>query len=365
MKTLKLTLIFTLISAASFAGILTVDNHPGSGANYASIGSAINNASNGDTIYIHPSGFSYGSFSLNKQLVFIGPGHHPEYAGGYGAEIETLTLQNGSSGSKFIGLIFGTIKCALWNQVNNIEITNNYFYSHTAISGAYGDNSDGDNWLIQGNVIIQKESCGGCILLNVNTGSVNNPNTNWIFRNNFIQSKSSTGTTNIFKYLNSTITIENNIIVHRNPNPVFTENYITGGEFRNNIFWAINANFTKLDSNAVNILFSNNLTYHSNGSLAILPGTNNIDNTDPQFENIPAGNPIWDYANNYMLSAASAGAGAGTDGTDIGIYGSYYPFRMEGYPQDFPRFKSISVSNTIVPQGQTVQVQLKAVRAGL
>ena len=71
------------------------------------------------------------------------------------------------------------------------------------------------------------------------------------------------------------------------------------------------------------------------------------------------------YENNFQLPATPPGHNAGTDGTDVGIYGSGFPFRMEGYPQDFPRLQSFDISNTIVPPGGIIEINLKATRAGL
>ena len=363
MKKLNLTLVLVIISTISFAGIFTVDNRTGSGANYTNIPAAINAATDGDTIYIHPSPINYGSFSVSKSLVFIGPGHHPEYTDGMGATITDILLSNGSSGSKFNGLILDQIECNVWAQSHNIEVSNSFFPKYQAIGGAYGDNSGSDNWLIQGNVFIELIGCGSCKLIDIKTGSTN-PNSNWIIRNNYIQSKGSQNNTTLFGNLNSTIIVENNIFIHRNTNEIFDDD-VVGGEFRNNIFWITNNAFTDITVNANNVVFTNNLTYHSDGTLTTLPGTNNIDNADPQFISIPASNPLWDYANNYMLMATSPGHNAGTDGTDIGIYGTNFPFRMEGYPQDFPRLQSFSVNNTVVPQGGVLEINLKAIRAGL
>jgi len=362
MKKLFTTLVLVSLSVFTFAGIITVDNRIGSGANYTTVASAISNAIIGDTIYIHPSSVSYGAFTVNKQLVFIGPGHHPEYTGGTGATTETITIHTGASGSIFQGLIIQSITCYVWSQVNNIEVSNNYFGLHQAIKGSYGDNAQSHSWLIQGNIFTESLGCGGCSLIDINSGSTN-PNSNWIIRNNFIQTKNSQNNTHIFNYLNSTIIVENNIILHNNTSPIFGDDGI-GGELRNNIIYVTNENFTDLTVNALNVIFSHNLTYHTSSSLAILPGAENMDNVNPDFETIPAENPAWNYSNNYMLSTTSPGHNAGTDGTDIGIYGTNFPFRMEGYPQDFPRIQSIQVSNTIVPVGGTMEINLKAIRAG-
>lgn len=365
MKKINLTLVLVIMSAVSFAGIFTVDNRDGGGANYTSVSGAINAATNGDTIYIHPSSINYGSFSVNKSLVFIGPGHHPEYTGGMGASLDQITLSNSSSGSKFTGLIINHIKVNVWNQSHDIVISNNFFNTYSAVAGGFGSNAgnigESDNWLIEGNVIIENAGCGGCKLINLRASQ----NSNWIITNNFIQTKSDQNNTNLFSNLNSTIIVENNIIVHRNTQSIF-ESSVSGGEFRNNIFWVTRNEVTDIMVDANGVIFTNNLTYHSNGTLSPLTGDNNIDNSNPDFVAIDSDNPVWDYLNNYQLSPGSPGENAGVDGTDVGIYGGGFPFRTEGYPQDFPRLQSFDIlSNTIVPPGGSIEINLKATKAGL
>lgn len=367
MKKFNLTLVFVIISTLSFAGIITVDNRTGGGANYTSISGAINSASNGDTIYIHPSSINYGSITVGKSLVFIGPGHHPEYTGGMGASVGAIRLNNGSSGSKITGLILTQVACNLFAQSHDIVISNNFFNSLNAIAGGYGSNAGNhggsNNWLIQGNVIIEETGCGGCEVINLRTSA--NTNSNWIISNNFIQTKSSQNNTTLFDNLNNTIIIENNIIVHQNTQSLFYTG-VSGGEFRNNIFWITRNEITDIMVDANGVIFSNNLTYHSNGSLVPLTGDNNVDNSNPNFISIASDNPVWDYANNYQLSPNSPGENAGADGSDVGIYGGGFPFRTEGYPQDFPRLQAFDLlSNTIVPPGGSIEINLKATKAGL
>jgi hypothetical protein len=365
MKKHYLTLVLLFISVLSYAGIITVDNHTGSGANYSTISSAVSAATNGDTIYIQPSTSSYGGFTLNKGLVFIGPGHKPEFTGGVGVIITVISLANGSSNSQFIGLILNKIKCNVWQTSNNILIRNNFFKQYSSIGGAFGDASESSDWIIEGNVFIEAIGCGGCYVIDIKTGATGVTNSNWIIRNNFIQSKSSQDNSSIFMNLNATTVVENNIILHRNSSAIFNTD-VVGGEFRNNIFWITQASFTDVSLDATNVVFSNNLTYHSNGSLIALSGDNNVDNSDPDFSTLDSDDPIWNYLNNYQLNSTSSGADAGEDGTDVGIYGGGYQFRMEGYPQNFPRFIDFDVlSNTVVPQGGSIEISINATRAGL
>jgi hypothetical protein len=365
MKKLNLTFALVFTSALLFAGTITVDNRPGSGAQYSTIAAAVSAATNGDTLYIHPSTTTYGSFALNKGLVFIGPGHQPEFTGGVGATIDVISLNNGSSNAQFIGLILNQIKCIVWQTSHNILIRNNFFKKYQSISGAFGDASESSDWIIEGNVFIEALGCGGCDIINIRTGATDATNSNWIIRNNFIQSKDLQDNSNIFENLNASTVVENNIILHRNTAAIFGT-AIEGGEFRNNIFIVTQSGFTDLALNATNVVFSNNLSYHTSATLLLLSGDNNVDNSDPEFIALDSDNSVWNYSNVYQLSETSSGSNAGEDGSDVGIYGGNYNFRMEGYPQNFPRFIDFDVlSNTVVPPGATIEININATRAGL
>lgn len=359
MKKLRLSIIGVFFSVLSYAGVHTVDNRPGSAAQFTTVNSAMSAATNGDTLLIHPSTTSYGNINVTKGLVFIGPGHHPEMTGGIGAKLNTVSIRNGSSNSKFIGLIMDRIECYVWAASNNVEIRNNFMIYHSLIAGSYGDNSASSNWIIEGNVLIENSGCGGCVTINIRGG------VSWVIRNNFISTQVSTSNSTIlFDNLSSSINVENNIIIHNNLKPIFGPD-VDGGGVKNNIIWATQAAFTDLMEDATNVNFSNNLTYHSNGSLLELTGDDNIDNSDPEFMFLTDESPAWNYENDYQLEATSLGSGAGEDGTDVGIYGGSYIFRMEGYPQDFPRFIEFDVtSNTILPPGGTLDFSIHATKAG-
>ncbi len=66
------------------------------------------------------------------------------------------------------------------------------------------------------------------------------------------------------------------------------------------------------------------------------------------------------YAYDFSLQATSPGKNAGTDGTDIGIYGGAKPFvDMTGSPA-IPQMKSIQILNPVIPAGDSLRVIIKA-----
>jgi hypothetical protein len=78
------------------------------------------------------------------------------------------------------------------------------------------------------------------------------------------------------------------------------------------------------------------------------------------FTNYTSGS-AWSKTQNFRLKAGCNGIGLGTDGTDVGIYGSTAPFKDGGLPFN-PHFKSVSIPNSTSADGKlniniTVQAQ--------
>jgi hypothetical protein len=117
-------------------------------------------------------------------------------------------------------------------------------------------------------------------------------------------------------------------------------------------------------------VFNNNIIYNAGGGTMTaigsigngVTGSNNIMNQNPQFTNFTASDN-YTIAENYDLAAGSPGNNAGTDGTDIGLYGANYNWENRKYPKAFPHQEIFNVINSSVPQGTPVNVQLKARKA--
>ncbi|MBQ4392596.1 MAG: hypothetical protein II826_05730 [Prevotella sp.] len=76
MKKTIFTLAALSLAVAANATIFRVSNVAGSTAPYSSISAAHDAASEGDTIMVDGSSSSYGSISIKKRLVLIGPGYY-------------------------------------------------------------------------------------------------------------------------------------------------------------------------------------------------------------------------------------------------------------------------------------------------
>ena len=93
-------------------------------------------------------------------------------------------------------------------------------------------------------------------------------------------------------------------------------------------------------------------------------GLDNLVNQDPNFVNLVGTNAVWNQENDYQLSEGSPAAGSGDAGTDMGVYGANYNFRMHGYPNSHPRMTRVLPTFIAVPQDETFDVEIEAVRAG-
>jgi len=336
----------TIVNAA----ILVVDNTPGAGAPYSSLQAAFNSSANGDTIMVQPSGISYGNVDLHKSLVIIGPGHRAQTS--MNATVGLISVWTGGTGSTIMGLQLSSIGGGgLGSKVHDLKILRNYFFGTTMLSTPIGNNREATGWIVEGNIFVEPATCGGCEVIDLGYQSTHN----FIFRHNVFITRES-GTTHLFGHLNPTSVLYHNIIVYRNP--AMFENTCVDALFQNNIIWVTNSAVTKVDQNCTNCQWVHNLTYHSSATLDTLPGTNNLDNTDPEFVNVPSS--AFDYDHDYHCAPGSPGASAASDGGMVGVHGGSFPFTMHGWPQDIPTMIDMILDNVSLEQGSNSTVRVKA-----
>ena len=356
MKTSILKFAFLLFGTSLFAQtIRTVDNRPGTTAQFTSVQAAHDAAAAGDFIYVHPSPNPYGSLTISKRINLRGIGHNPELANGERAFLATITFSRNateatsSSNSSISGLNITTIQDTNEAAFLNILIQNNRI-SYISFYQVY-------NFIIQGNVFNTDVSYS----IFFNTPSHAN---NIISHNIFNMIGNAIPTSAIFNGLIASDTVSNNLIMmnFNGASNTFFNNCINP-TVNNNIFaLGNNAVISSITTNASTINFQNCLTFDYGGQpIAALPGTNNLNNTNPQFVSIgsPA-NPTFDYAKNYKLAVGSPAISAGSDGSNLGIYGQGFLFQMRGYPFDLPYPTRINITNAIVQAGGTLQVNVKA-----
>lgn len=330
---LALCLSFTsMLSANTF----TVNNNTPSPGQYTTILAAMTAAANGDTILVHGSPTTYFiGANITKSLTIIGTGHTP--------------VKDNPLVSK---LIFSGLSINASNVTLKGFALENGFYiqgSNVTIS---------DCILIQ--VVIYYTVTG--LVLRNNIFSTANYNAVWFefvnpnaTPNILIENNLFTAGVQIHGAGNAKdVTFKNNVFLGSSTsalNLIFSgtpDNWI----FQNNIFW----NRTIAPS-AANSAFINNISYSPNGD-ANVPITNgglnvgNI-NANPLLVTYSGGGIA--AGQDLHLQPGSPGILAGSDGTDIGMYGSAIPHTDHGMP-NIPVMQSMTITSGAVPVGGTIQV---------
>lgn len=335
MKKISILLTAFTVSFCASAKVITVNNNTNSPGQYASLQQAIDSASAGDTIYVHGSPTSYGNVNIKKRLNLFGTGHKPSKTNILVSEIGTLQLDtlsgvSGASGTKINGFVLKDVKGYSGSGgTKNILINRSYFSQGSAVVIVRGS-----GWTLQNCIFISS-------YVNVNNHG------NLIIRNNIFSNGYIT-TSN-----QSTVIINNNIFT----GSAYALTSLSNALLANNIFLGCTPNGTGVDNNS----FANNLSYQTSNN-TIPAGTNigsgNFVAQDPLFTNVPTN--TFNYTYDFTLSATSPGKNAGTDATDLGVYGGTSPFvDLTGTPA-IPQVKNLTILNPVISVGDSLQVIIKA-----
>lgn len=338
MKTIFTLLCIGFISFTTLAQskVITVDNRPNSGADYTNLATAITNTIVGDTIYVHPSATVYSAITISKPLVIVAMGHNPANSSdGERAYVGGITFTGNCANTLITGLYIGYINTSgTITNGRNIKIANNRIANY--ITG--NNNVAYEDWVIEGNIFDSAY---------VNPNGANG----WIIKNNIFNNSSWA-----MYHFNNTDSFINNIVINSSVNFAYN---CTNPIVNNNIF--ILGTVTEVGSTNSTITFNNNLTYNFDGfSVTSLSGSNNLDNTNPQFVDAPSATFNAFYNNNYDLAGTSAAKNAGTDGTDIGVFGANFNFDVNGRPDLWPYMTSLTITNASVASGQNINVEFTA-----
>jgi len=311
-----------LLSSTAQAAILTLNNNNPSPGQYTTFAAAHDAASAGDTILVHGSPTHYGGITITKRLTLIGPGHKPNTTWGLGATILSIFISNNLTGVRIYGIIVGGINGPGGGILTNVDslVIENVFFSN---GGAISAGTNCNHLVIRGSVFQNSiirffdTNIDGVIVEN-NYFSSNDPLWEWGNTGNKM--------------------VSNNIFAASGTgNLVVAGTNIRNTIFRNNIFYGLTAN----SGIQTNCLYENNLSFGHNTNNNLPPagqaGSGNLVNVNPQFVNVQAPNEpspaeFFSYTRNYRLQPGSPGLGAGTGGTNLGIYESDHEFSMTGEP---------------------------------
>jgi hypothetical protein len=323
-RNMLLSLTFSLLCGiVSGQRLIRVNNDPGAGAHYASLQEAHDNAVSGDTIYLEGSATSYSGYTIRKKLTIIGPGYFlhendSTQAFGLDANVSSIGLDTGSSGSMIIGVNVNTIiiytdsitvaRCLVGSsitfaaKITNIMILQSHVYQIRCNTNGVISNSIFSNNIVVNSISVSVQSGSLQVLNNILVGN---------------------GSMNVY---NSSIA--NNIICHTGGRII--EN--TGNNIRNNLFAGegtnVNSNQYNVSMDDVFVDFDGKLGYSTDGK--------------------------------WQLRNGSPAIGVGVGGVDCGAFGGATPYVLSGLPP-LPHIYEASIPGTAYSeQGMECTIKIKA-----
>ncbi|MBK8700872.1 MAG: hypothetical protein IPN29_15560 [Saprospiraceae bacterium] len=328
------------VVALESSGVTSIYNH---------LDSAMNHAVAGDILYL--SGGSYtpvaGTLVISKNVNIIGAGHYPDSTLATGRTVinGNIQVQTNASGGMMEGLyITGELLFAPSgnNYVNGYRISRCFIYERLMLSHSQSTpNPTVQNIFLEENVIRNyvyfAEAKNLSINKNIFQSYISGVSGQATFRNNIFLLHATTACTSTptFNNLNGALMYDN-IIVNIGCSGISSGTF-SGNSFYNNIF-----------SSVVSFPIGNN------------QGTDNIigEPIDSVFVAHTFDN--FSYINNYHLFPTSPGINGGSDGTDIGIFGTAFPYKEGSVPFN-PHIQSQVIAPATNSQGKlNINIKVKA-----
>jgi hypothetical protein len=316
------------------ASTFTVDNRPGRAADFNDLQEAIATVLPGSTLYVMGSQFSYGSINLTKPLTIYGPGYFLgendiAIAEANHANLNSLTIGSGGSGSRLIGLhIGGTFS---WDNTTINGATDISFQRCRFFHGVSVGSSSR----------VERLSFEQCVIGRSGTSLSLAGAGNVLISNSLVQFVS-------FSNDRSDLTVDQSVFGGMN---------VQNATVRNTIFTS-HSDVTFTGATVIeHCLRPGNLLPEGNGNI-------NGANLDLVFAGWNSGSPpgsmtpdTWTQLVNTPLNPA---LGAGTNGQDLGMYGGNFPYVVSGVPP-LPRISSLSAPAVIgVGESITVDVEVES-----
>ncbi len=348
-KLILLALIGTALHTQAQQARIVVQ-HAGNVQVFSDLTEAITAANPNAELFLGGGSYTLpAGFALSKTLHLIGAGIHPDSSGATGSTIicggNSFRLMSSASGSSFTGIWFNMTGINTSFQfgigpedqtVESVEFHRCRFQQNVNLGAV--EPAAGSAQFVECVFHLQVNGYGS-------EGHFSRCIFDWV-------PSTSTGTINIFRpgglYLNNSVilggligncegaTIQNCAFTRQNGAP----------------FWQGN---TSTISNC--LIGYSDLTSNSPPSVV---GSNNIMNVaiGTFFQN--EGDDSFQFTDNLRLQAGSSGVGAGTDGTDIGIYGTDSPYKDGAMPHT-PHFRRVDVAPGTDASGNLpVQVKVAA-----
>jgi hypothetical protein len=326
---------------------ISLDHPDGTSAVYGDLQSALQASEDGDFLYLPGGTFTFGGDTLKKSITIVGAGHYPDSTLATNQTIVTgsVLIGNGAAHLHLEGLYIGgdillTHSSTNFQRADNVVIRRCNFSGLTSYGSVYSQNEDdinfSRNWQITQNVIRGDINFAYLKAFNLHANIVNGHvyNAFWggtITNNAFLYTSQSDRVFADVRYC----TVKDNIF--------YTDWEIAypgyacyapacgcwGNSFLYNLFLADPSHFPPGIAIAnVSNLFS-------------VPGYD-------IFQSYTSGG--FNYNSNFMLASGSPGHNAGSDGNDIGLYGSNDPYKVSAVPFN-PHISYKNIGTNTTPDG--------------
>lgn len=300
---------------------------------YTDFSTALNQCASGSTIYLPGGNFvlSQSSDTINKSIAIIGVGHYPDSTNATGKSVLQGNLFFSSGGQNIY--LEGVDITGDLQPIGTSVVINNVRFQRSRIRGSI--------YLTNGNAYFSEISFNECVVdYRVYSGS-NVRFEKCILLNYFSNCLNCYFENNVFLYNGGSF---NNVL-----------NGFSFCELNNNIF-----------ANTSPIFYSSDNNVCRNNSMALtgMGGSNTTEinsitniTLNNTFVNVPSNGFNYNY--DYHLLSTSTGKNAGTDGTDIGIYGTTYPYKPSAVPAN-PHISTKVISPSSAPNG-TLPVNIRVI----
>jgi hypothetical protein len=321
-KILFIISVLIILTISTNATVWTVDSNPANNAaDFTTLQAAHDGAASGDTLYLSGFNISYGNAVFAKTLYVFGPGYYlnendSTQANPFRAITGYISFQTGSNNSVVTGC-----------DINCIDIHVDYItIKRNRVIGNYAIDLYNDVDFVN---IIQNY-----IPATYNAINLNGTNHNINIANNFISASTATSHNCLIGRTNcSNIIIENNIL--------YGEITLYNAVISNNIFR--DGTYTGDASNVIQNNICNAMQFDTTGQ--------NQQNVVMSTVFVASGTSD----GQWQIDPFGPAAGAGTYGTDIGMFGGNTPYVLSGIPEIPTVYFFYGPSNA----SQTLQIQAK------
>ena len=355
--TLASVVLSVCLASVSQGAFRTVSNTANFPAQYTTLQAALDACAHGDVVLVAGSETAYGDVTVKRRVTIIGPGYNPNKQSALVAKVGTLTLTAANAGGDSSGtLLLG------------LDVT----------STVVGSNSGPQAYQRIQNVVIERCRVGSvdplfsknwtvknCIITSLlRGGSLPNTCDGLLVSNNIFSGQIYTFTNN-----DANVTIANNIFI-RSSGTIYYSGSARNIIFTNNIFYGVSPYNASNDF----CTWNNNIScfnYPVTNDNFNITGTNsgggNQVTVDPDFVGVVKQAVAFAYTQSFHLNAGSPAIGAGTDGTDVGIYGGMFPWPdggavpWETSPMPYiPVMEALNIQNANVRENGNLNVNIKA-----